>query len=65
MGIRKRYYVTTWCTIKQTFTPQQGVRTGPYTLFGLRLAIRALRELGYWANKDDAAVYVESRTARK
>ena len=44
---RPRYYVETWDTYRQTFSPQQGVRTGPYTLFGLRRAIRKLRAIGY------------------
>lgn len=43
----KRYYIKTWDTDKQTFTPQKGVRCGPYSLFGLRKPIRALREMGY------------------
>lgn len=49
-GNKRRYFVTTWCNENQAFTPQKGVRTGPYSLFGLRKAIRALRELGYAAN---------------
>jgi hypothetical protein len=44
---RPRYYVTTWDTDTQSWTPQAGVRTGPYSLFGLRKAIRKLREMGY------------------
>jgi hypothetical protein len=40
---KPRYYVETWDTEKQTFTPQQGVRKGPYSLFGLRKALKALR----------------------
>lgn len=42
-----RYYVQTWDTNKQDFTPQAGVRCGPYSLFGLRKAIRKLRSMGY------------------
>ena len=60
---RLRYYVLTWDETAQTFTPQESVRIGPYSLFGLRKAIRALRELGYGARKDDPCVYVE-RTGR-
>jgi hypothetical protein len=41
--------VTTWDTDRQTFTPQAGVRTGPYSKFGLRRALRALRGMGYSA----------------
>ncbi len=44
---RKRYYVTTYDCEKQCFTPQKGVRTGPYKLFGLRKALRKLRGIGY------------------
>lgn len=55
---RPRYYVTTWCADAQTFTPQIGVRTGPYTMFGLRRALRKLRELGYSADRNDPSVYV-------
>ncbi len=44
---RTRYYVKTWDTYKTGFTPQKGVRKGPYTLFGLRKAIRKLRAMGY------------------
>jgi hypothetical protein len=52
------YYVTTWDTLKQMWTPQPGVRTGPWSLWGLRRAIRALRELGYSANKGDPSVSI-------
>ena len=45
------YFVDTWDTTLQKFTPQDGVPYGPYTLFGLRKAIRALRGMGYSANR--------------
>lgn len=45
--MRHRYYVTTWDTNLQRFTPQIGVRTGPYSLFGLRRPLRKLRQMGY------------------
>lgn len=41
------YYVETWDAEKDEFSPQKGVRKGPYTLFGLRQAIRALQGMGY------------------
>lgn len=41
------YGVTTWDSDLQEFTPQIGVPVGPYTLFGLRPALRALRQMGY------------------
>jgi hypothetical protein len=42
-----RYEVLTWDPETGEFTPQIGVRRGPYTLFGLRAAIRKLYYLGY------------------
>jgi len=44
---KPKYEILTWDIDRQDFTPQQGVRRGPYTLFGLRKAIRAMRECGY------------------
>lgn len=44
---KRRYYVKTWDTNKGDFSPQPGVRTGPYSLMGLRKAIRKLRAWGY------------------
>lgn len=44
---KPRYRVLTWDYIREKFTPQIGVRCGPYRLMGLRKALRALRELGY------------------
>lgn len=43
----KRYEVLTWDVYLQKFTPQQGVRRGPYSLWGLRKALRKLRDAGY------------------
>jgi hypothetical protein len=48
---RYRYRVLTWDIDLQKFTPQKGVRSGPYTLFGLRKALRKLREMGYSARR--------------
>jgi hypothetical protein len=47
---RTRYYVETWDTDKQEFTPQICVRKGPYSKWGLRKAIRKLRAMGYPCN---------------
>lgn len=58
--MKTQYYVTTWDTDLQAFTPQAGVRTGPYSLFGLRKALRKLREYGYSADRDDPSVLVTS-----
>jgi hypothetical protein len=48
----RKYYVETWDTDAQKFTPQDGVPIGPYSLFGLRVAVLALRNLGYPCNYD-------------
>lgn len=48
--MKPRYYVYTWDIEKEDFTPQKGVRCGPYSLFGLRRALRALQSLGYEAD---------------
>ena len=58
----RQYYVTTWDIDKQKFTPQKGVRSGPYTLMGLRAPLRRLRELRYDIKRDFApSVLVEKR----
>ena len=57
-----RYYVTTYDIDRGEYTPQQGVRTGPYTQFGLRKAIRALRKMGYDGRRSDASIYVTRTT---
>lgn len=51
---QRRYEVLTWDMDKQAFTPQQGVRRGPYTIHGLRRALRKLREMGYSCNYSSA-----------
>ncbi len=45
--MKARYEVLTWDTYKQKFTPQQGVRRGPYTIWGLKRALRKLQQMGY------------------
>ena len=42
--MKNQYDITTWSTLRQTFTPQRGVRRGPYTLMGLRRASVECRE---------------------
>ena len=49
--MKTRYYIWTWDTFADEWTPQKGVRCGPYSLFGLRKALRALRGLGYPATR--------------
>lgn len=44
---KPRYEVLTWDIDKQTWTPQQGVRRGPYSLWGLKRAMRKLQSIGY------------------
>lgn len=58
MRKRQLYSVTTWDSDRQAFTPQSGVRTGPYTLWGLRRPLRKLRYLGYVACRCDPSVLV-------
>ena len=45
--MKRYYYVTTWDCNRCRFTPQRGVRAGPYSLFGLRKALRRLQGMGY------------------
>ena len=53
-----RYYVYTWDMDLQRFTPQSGVRCGPYSLWGLRRALRRLQSMGYDCGRQDAWVLV-------
>lgn len=59
--MKPQYYVTTWDLDKQCFTPQKGVRTGPYSLWGLRRALRKLKNLGYSCNRKDPYVAVDKK----
>lgn len=74
--MKARYYVMTWDSDNDRFSPQPGVRAGPYSLFGLRKALRALRNLGYPASRfprlanrlcsvGDPSVLVERRQPRR
>lgn len=67
--MKPKYIVQTWDMEKHTYTPQQGVRKGPYTLWGLKRALRKLQSIGYschrlggYWHESDAAVYVERIT---
>lgn len=53
-----RYYVTTYDWEKEEYTPQIGVRTGPWSKWGLRKALRKLRAMGYDATKGDNSTLV-------
>ena len=59
--MRYGYFVLTWDAEEQKFTPQIGVSPGPYTLFGLRSALRILRNCGYVARGEDPWILVEKR----
>jgi hypothetical protein len=59
---RRKYRVTTWDPAKEGFTPQPGVRAGPYTQFALRKALRKLRNLGYDTDRNAPSIYVEETT---
>lgn len=53
--MKPRYYVYTWDTNSQSWTPQSGVKSGPWSLWGLRRAILRLRAMGYpcdYSSKD-------------
>jgi hypothetical protein len=56
----RRYYVETYDWELGRFTPQDGVGKGPYTLWGLRWALRLLQGMGYTARKGDPSVSVYS-----
>ena len=54
---KHRYDVLTWDHEADRFTPQKGVRRGPWSLMGLRRAIRRLLEMGY----DTTSIFIEKR----
>ena len=56
--VKPRYYVETYDPEREEFTPQKGVRKGPYSLWGLRKAIRKLRVMGYECGRQDSSVFV-------
>ena len=49
---RPKFYVFTWDVDTQRWTPQVGVRKGPYSQFGLRKALRKLQDMGYETTRD-------------
>lgn len=60
LDLKARYRVTTYDSWKNGFTPQKGVRCGPYSLFGLRKALRKLRGMGYDTSREGGvSVFVE------
>ena len=59
--LKRRYYVFTWDMDEQAFTPQRGVRAGPYSKWSLRRALRKLQDHGgYTARRGDNSVYIEA-----
>jgi hypothetical protein len=57
----KQYYeVLTRDYEDNKWSPQRGVRKGPYTKWGLRKALKKLQAMGYQATKDDPSVLVRS-----
>ena len=56
---KPKYRVLTWDAELQRFTPQLGVKPGPYTRFGLRKPLRKLQTMGYSADRNDYSVLVE------
>lgn len=62
--MKPRYRVLTWDVDLQKFTPQIGVRQGPYSLWGLRRAVRKLRDLGYSCHRGDSFVWVNRIEAK-
>lgn len=57
-----RYEVLTWDSDRQEFTPQIGVRRGPYSKWGLRRALRKLRDMGYETHRRGAySILVEAK----
>ena len=54
-----RYYVYTWDTYKQAFTPQAGVPPVRTACSGSAMRCTNLRTMGYAATREDPSVYVE------
>jgi transcriptional regulator with XRE-family HTH domain len=61
-GNHKRiYFVLTYDVEKERFTPQKGVSKGPYSLWGLRRALRKLQRLGYETDRNTPSVLIFKR----
>ncbi len=56
---KPRYYVRTYDWNAEEYTPQAGVKVGPYSIWGLKRALQRLRSLGYQAHRQDNDVLVE------
>ena len=62
--LARQYYVKTWDLELERFTPQKGVKVGPYSLFGLRIPLRKLQRMGYDTGKGDPSVLVMTDRSR-
>ena len=61
-----RYYVTTWDRELEEYTPQKGVRKGPWSLFGLRKPLRMLREMGHDVSRMSCFdIFIERKPKKK
>jgi hypothetical protein len=58
-AMKPRYRVLTYDPETDRFTPQRGVKSGPWSLWGLRRALRKLRSMGYDTNRNAPSVLVE------
>ena len=63
--MKHKYYVLTYDWEKEKYTPQKGVRSGPYNIWGLRRALRLLQKLGYEAHRNDSSVLVVRADLRR
>ena len=61
MPTKTRYDVLTYDWDKREYTPQRGVRRGPWSKWGLRRALRKLRKLGYDTGRGSSSVFVAQR----
>lgn len=59
--MKARYYVTTRDVERERWTPQKGVKAGPYSLFGLRKALRKLNAMGYDTSRDGGVMVLVER----
>lgn len=56
------YFVLTWDAEAQQWSPQKGVKPGPYTLFGLRKPLRKLAGMGYDGVDDPSVLVIEAES---
>ncbi len=56
---KDRYEVLTYDIDTGEFTPQQGLKRGPWSKWGLRRALRRLRRMGYEGTRQDNSILVQ------